>query len=107
MKKTHNNVVIAEIDRGDVITAAHMSRIARAVNANTRFLGGPKQQNALLENESANTRSGDLVFTETSRVTATKELIDDNGDISEVEQIDRVILTNSSGEVLELNFDNP
>ncbi len=107
MKKTHNAIVIPEISRGERIRAAWLSGVARAVNANTRFLSGPRQQNALLDTEQQNTGSSDLRFVEISRASTAETLTDSGGDTSPVSVIDEIRLQNSSGEVLELVLTNP
>jgi hypothetical protein len=107
MKKVHNSRKIAGIKRGQVITGHHMTEMSLAINANTRFLTGPKQQKALEDTENANAGSGDLFFTETSRTSTSVTITDSNGDTSSVEQIDRVDFRNSSGETLTLIFNNP
>jgi len=107
MKKVHNTRVIRPIRKGELITAQYLTRISAAINANTRFLSGPKQQNALDETEDANTNSGDFNFTETNRTSSAVTVTDSNGDTHSIEQIDSVTLTNSSGQTLTLTFNNP
>ena len=107
MNKFHNNLVIAELGRGEVITGRLMTRIARSINANTRHLSGPRQQGALDDTEDENTQSEDYNFTETSRTNATVTITDSNGDTHDIDQLDQVILVNGRGQVMTLNFDNP
>jgi len=107
MKKEHNSRKIAGIRKGEIITGDHMTNISHAINANTRFLSGPRQQNALKETEEANTASQDLNFTETSRSSTTVQITDSNGDTHSITQIDRIEMANNSGQTLILNFNNP
>jgi len=107
MKKTHNTVTIQDTQPGQIIAAKKLTNMARAINANTRYLTGPRQQGALDESEGSSAGVLNLEFTETSRAATSKTITDTNGDTHVIEQIDQVTLVNVNGEVMTLNFNNP
>ena len=110
MAKTRNVEKVAIWRKGDAIAAKRLDRMGRAINANTDYLAGPKELNALDDTEEATEPPPgltDLVFTESGRTTTEVEVTDSNGDTHDITQIDQVTLTNATGDILILNFTNP
>lgn len=88
---------------GDVITADLLNAITTAVQANQGAIKSPTQKDIA----TGSSGGGNLDFTETSRTQTTVTVTDSGGATHDIEQIDQVVLENSSGDVMTLNFTNP
>ena len=106
-----NIELIPGIGSGQVITARHLNKLSSGINKNSEAVGRPKQKESPVGESESETESGsgltDLTFNETSRTETTVTTTDSNGDTLDIAQTDSIVLENSSGDVLTLNFTNP
>lgn len=105
MRQAKNITVLRRVQRGDVVTAELLNAIGGAVNQLSQAVSAPRQVTDAALNQSGSGVT-DLNFTETSRTETTVEVTDSNGDTHDIEQIDQVVLANSSGDIMTLNFTN-
>ena len=106
-RSTRQARLVRNINRGDPITAQYLNAITGVVNANTRYLHGPRKVPRIDAGTTVGDSSAlDLAFTETGRTETATILTDSNGDTSSVNVVDSMTLTNSFGGILTLTFDN-
>ncbi len=106
-----NHDVLRGVKPGDVVTAEWLSRVATAINANTKAVQSPREvlQPAEETNETTDTESiGNEVFDSTSGTETTITITDDNGDDHDIERVDSVVFTEqTSGRTMTLNLTYP
>lgn len=104
-----NTDVLPDIKVGDILTAKMLTSITRAINKNTVAFNVPREKTDASTSGDGAGGGGltNLTFTEDSRTITTETMTDSNGDTHDIDQIDQVVLSNSDGDVLTLNFTNP
>ena len=105
-----NHEILIDTKRGQIITAKKMTRISRAINANTSAIQTPRevlQPNDITE-ETEGGGVGNETFNSTSGTETTVTATDSAGDTLDVERVDTVVFTEStSGRTMTLNLTYP
>ena len=97
---------VETFNKGDIVTAKKLSGYAKAINRNTKAIAAPRQKDISTGETGSGGGLTDLTFTEDSRTETTVTITDSSGNTHDINQIDQVVLSNSSGDVLTLNFTN-
>ena len=96
-------------ERGEPITAKFLGELADGVNSLDEPINGPQQIDELPPPDVSDAvpTVPDYVFTETSRLTATVQVFDQNlENYADVERIESITFQNELGEILRLDFNN-